>query len=300
MGDLFTGLLRPFRLTKPIRLIEMFGGIGAQAMALERLGIPYEHHVLCDFDAFAVKSYNAVHGTSFKPSDVTKLHAADLRIEGTDKWDYVLTWSFPCQAMSMAGKRAGMVEGSGTTSSLGWEIIRILRECGEDGAMPRVLVMENVPQVHDFKNGREFRRMRDALTELGYANRYKDMNAKDYGVPQNRARCFMVSVLGLGEDEEIRFPEPIPLPKVLKDYAEKSVPDKYCLSDAMLKFFLRHSEESGFTFRPLTAESSVSRTVCARVPDGTTDNYFCDRPVQVGSPPKTEKCGNSPNGRHGA
>lgn len=84
-----------FKITKPVRLIELFAGIGAQAMALKRLGIPFEHHRVIEIDRFAIASYNAIHGTNFEPTDITKVRGVDLGITDIDKYCYILTYSFP-------------------------------------------------------------------------------------------------------------------------------------------------------------------------------------------------------------
>lgn len=118
----------PLRITKPIRLIELFAGIGAQARALELLGVHFEHYRICEFDKYAVASYNAVHGTNFGTSDITKIHAEDLGIVDTDKYTYIMTYSFPCTDLSNAGKMKGMGRGSGTRSGLLWEVERLLDE----------------------------------------------------------------------------------------------------------------------------------------------------------------------------
>ena len=98
----------PLRIdTKPIRLIELFAGIGSQAKALENLGVQFEHYRICEFDRFAVTSYNAVHGTDFVPSDITKIAAADLGIIDTENFWYIMTYSFPCTDLSKAGKKEG-------------------------------------------------------------------------------------------------------------------------------------------------------------------------------------------------
>lgn len=88
--SLFDGA-NPLKVTKPLRLIELFAGIGAQAKALENLGVEFEHYRICEFDKYAVASYNAVHGTEFTTSDITKIHAADLGIVETDKYEYIMT-----------------------------------------------------------------------------------------------------------------------------------------------------------------------------------------------------------------
>ena len=100
------------KIKNPVRLIELFAGIGAQAKALERLGVPFEHYKVVEIDRFAVASYNAIHGTDFQPIDITKITAADLNITETVKWCYILTYSFPCQDLSLAGKQKGMKRGT--------------------------------------------------------------------------------------------------------------------------------------------------------------------------------------------
>lgn len=107
---------QPLKITKPIRLIELFAGIGAQAKALERLGANFERYRICEFDKYAVASYNRIHGTNFETSDITQIKADDLGIVDTDKYCYVVTYSFPCTDLSKAGQQKGMEKGSGTRS----------------------------------------------------------------------------------------------------------------------------------------------------------------------------------------
>lgn len=224
--DFFSvGCNQPYRITKPIRLIELFAGIGSQSKALERLQANFEHYRICEFDKYAVQSYNAIHGTNFEPTDITKITADDLGITETDKYEYIMTYSFPCTDLSVAGKRAGMAKGSGTRSGLLWEVERLLTECKE---LPQVLLMENVPQVinGDFGGWLSF------LESLGYRNYYKVLNAKNFGIPQNRERCFMVSVLG---NYYYDFPKEIPLKLRLKDMLEEKVDEKYYLRAEQLE-----------------------------------------------------------------
>jgi len=210
-----------YKIDKPIRLIEAFAGIGSQAMALKRLGVNFEHYRVIEFDDFAIKSYNSIHGTNFPTMDVTKITAADLGIVDTDKYEYILTYSFCCQDLSLAGKQAGMKRDSGTRSSLLWEIERLLNECTE---LPQILLLENVIQVHSEKNLPDFEEWIQFLRSKGYSNYYGDLNAKDFGVPQNRDRCFMVSMLG---KYDFQFPKTIPLEKVINDVLEEEVPEKF-------------------------------------------------------------------------
>ena len=95
-------------MIKNLRLIELFSGYGSQALALKYLGIPFEHHLICEFDKYAVQSYNEIHDTDFATTDIRNIHAKDMNITDTDKYKYLLTYSFPCTDLSLAGKRAGM------------------------------------------------------------------------------------------------------------------------------------------------------------------------------------------------
>lgn len=228
-------MIMPFVNTKPIRLIELFAGIGSQAMALTRLGLHFEHYKMIEFDKSAVRSYNAVHHTTFAPSDITQIHGSDLGIVDTDEYTYLLTYSFPCQDLSLAGKQKGMRKGDGTRSGLLWEVERILQELD---TLPQVLLMENVTQVHSKKNFHDFEKWLTFLESKGYSNYYQDLNAKDYGVAQNRNRCFMVSILG---NHCFYFPKAKRLDKTVQDYLEKSVDDKYYISDEKIKMFVRES-----------------------------------------------------------
>lgn len=210
-----------YKIKNKVRLIELFSGIGAQAMAMKRLGVPFEHYRSVEFDKYPVASYNAIHGTDFEPMDVTKIKGEDLGIVDVDTFTYLLTYSFPCQDLSVAGKGRGMTKGSGTRSGLLWEVERLLNEVEN---LPQVLLMENVPQVHGKKNIDDFQDWIAFLESKGYTNFWKDLNAKDYGVAQNRNRTFMVSILG---HARYTFPEPIELTKVMKDYLEEEVDEKY-------------------------------------------------------------------------
>lgn len=116
---------------KPIRLIELFAGYGSQALALKRLGVEFESYRVVEFDKYAVRSYNAIHDTNFSVTDIRDVKGADLGIVETDKYNYCMTYSFPCTDLSVAGAQKGMTKGSGTRSGLLWEVERILRELNE-------------------------------------------------------------------------------------------------------------------------------------------------------------------------
>ena len=224
---------QPLRITKPIRLIELFAGIGAQAKALENLGVEFEHYRICEFDRHAVASYNAVHGTEFEVSDITKIHASDVCVCDTDSFTYIMTYSFPCTDLSSAGKMQGMSRGSGTRSGLLWEVERLLKEMDE---LPQILLMENVPEVVSPKNIEDFAEWIRFLDGLGYMSKYKILNAKNFGIPQNRDRCFMISWLG---DFYYDFPAPVPLKLRLMDVLEPEVDESFYLSDEALEGLVR-------------------------------------------------------------
>ena len=160
--------------------------------------------------------------------NIQQVKGADLEIKDTDYFTYLLTYSFPCQDLSLAGKGKGMSDTS-TRSGLLWEVERILTECEHK---PQVLLMENVPQVHSQDNMKDFYKWQVRLEELGYKNYWQDLIATDYGIPQIRNRCFMVSILG---DYSYTFPKPIPLKLKLKDMLETNVDKKYYLTEKMVQ-----------------------------------------------------------------
>lgn len=273
-----------FTTNKRIRLIELFGGIGAQSKALENLGVGFERWRYVEWCYKSIASYKAMHfpedhrdysegisvsdikkfiaesGVSddwnspmgqkkamalsegkarmifndIKAShclpDITKAHASDFAISH-DGFCYVMTYSFPCQDLSIAGKKKGMAKGSGTRSGMLWEVERLLREMKESGKAPDALIMENVPQVtNDSVSWNDWLRF---LESVGYTNKGGVLNAKDFGVPQNRERFFLVSVFGdfaislpsLGVDER----------HCLMDFCEKKAERRFFMTAEQLK-----------------------------------------------------------------
>ena len=266
---------------KPIRLIELFGGIEAQATALHELGVEFEHYKYVDFDKYAVKSANAMYGTNFEPQDITKLTAKDLAIKETDKYTYIMTYSFPCTDLSLAGKGLGMAKGSGTRSGLLWEVERLLNEMTE---LPQVLLMENVPQVHGKKNIDSFNEWQDFLQRKGYKNYCQDLKATDFGIPQSRTRTFMVSLLG---DYHYSFPKGIKLEYLLKDFLESEVDEKYYLSDKLLNYHIKRKNDDGHfgQFNPKFKDDlDIARTIHNTGLNRTDDNFVAEpKLIQVGN-----------------
>ena len=258
--DIFSMQKQKYKINKPIRLIELFAGIGSQAMALRDLREDFDHYRVVEFEKYAIKSYNAIHGTNFEPMDITKVSGSDLGITDTNKYCYIMTYSFPCQDLSVAGKQKGMTKGSGTRSGLLWEVERLLNEVEN---LPQVLLMENVPQVHSKANMPDFQKWIDFLESKGYSNYWQDLNAKNYGVAQNRNRCFMVSILG---DYTYSFPKPIPLQKTMKDYLEDGVDEKYYINNEKAQKLIQKLIDNGTLENTIPTDRQTDRQTCV---DGT-------------------------------
>ena len=214
-----------------LKVLELFAGIGACSKALERLEIPHEIVDAVEIDKFAVASFNAVHGTNFEPQDITKW---DKDIE----CDLIMHGS-PCQDFSVAGKQAGGDKDSGTRSSLMYETLRIVEKL-----KPKYVIWENVKNLISKKHQHNYFAYIKAMVDLGYKSYGRVLNAKEFGVPQNRERVFTVSILGGGD---FKFPEPFPLEKRLKDVLEDEVDEKYYITDAMMDYFMGvNQKESKF------------------------------------------------------
>ena len=202
-----------------LKVVELFAGIGAQAAALNLIGAEWESVGIVEIDPYCVTAYNAIHGTDYKPSDITKVE----RLPDCD----LLTYSFPCTDISNAGKQKGFAEGSGTRSSLLWEVRRLLKAYTENGggSPPKYLLMENVKALVQKKFKPHFNEWLKQLEELGYSTYWQVLNATGYGMPQNRERVIAVSILN--DTEGFAFPKPIPLELKLKDLLEPVVDRKY-------------------------------------------------------------------------
>lgn len=230
--DMFEIMHERFKFDKDeIKLIELFSGIGSQATALKQLSSEYGFTLnvlgVSEIDKYAIKSYNAIHGETHNFGNIMDIE----ELPYTD----ILTYSFPCQDISLAGKQKGFSKGSGTRSGLLWQVERILERQKEIDKLPQVLLMENVRALASVKFVEDFNQWQLKLQELGYTNYWEILNAKDYGIPQNRERVFMVSILG---EYAYNFPKPFPLKLRLKDMLEKDVDVKYYLSDKLLNTFL--------------------------------------------------------------
>lgn len=203
-----------------LKILELFAGIGACSKAFEKLKIPHKIVDAVEIDKYAIASFNAVHGTNFPPQDITKWDK-DVDV------DFILHGS-PCQDFSLAGLQRGGDEGTGTRSSLMYESLRIIKKL-----KPKYVVWENVKNLISDKHVHNFEKYLNAMELLGYENNYKVMNAKDYGIPQNRERVFTVSIRK-DLNKHFVFPLERPLTLKLKDMLEDQVDEKYYLSDRAL------------------------------------------------------------------
>lgn len=250
-----------YAINKPIRLIELFGGIGSQAMALRDMHADFESYRLIEFDKHCISSYNAIHGTSYVPMDIRDVHAADLGIVDKDKYTYMCTYSFPCTDISAIGRMQGMSkvdweQGKSTRSGLLWEVERIMEECSKE-QLPDIMVMENVPLVHSKRNLSDFEAWKGFLRSRGYQSFCADLNAKDFGIPQSRNRCFMVSILA-DRPVKFAFPAAVKLEKSMLDMLEENVEDKYFVNGTKADKLLASLAEKGIIKSESREESSGS------------------------------------------
>lgn len=209
-----------------IKVFEAFAGYGSQCLALKRLSIPYTLVGYSEIDPSAIIAHDALHPGAKNYGDITKIDWQQV-----PSFD-LLTYSFPCTDISAAGQQKGLSKGSGTRSSLLWECERAIRI-----KRPSYLLMENVKALVSKKFIKDFHEWLAILDNLGYVSFSKVINASECGVPQNRERIFVVSIIKDRCETAYHFPSPIPLEKSLADVLDENVPDKYFLSEEMLARF---------------------------------------------------------------
>lgn len=219
-----------------LRVLELFGGIGACSKALSLLKTDFEIVDYVEIDKYAVKSFNAIHNTNFEPQDITQWNK-DIKVD-------LIMHGSPCQDFSLSGKNLGGDEGSGTRSSLMYETIRIVSKL-----KPKYVIWENVKNILSKTHIHNFENYLHKLSELGYTNNYKILNAKDYGIPQNRERVFVVSILG---DETFEFPDKQPLSTKLIDLLETEVDERYYLSDQQIEKIIKGCNKDVFYIKNAT------------------------------------------------
>ena len=232
-----------------LKVLELFGGIGACTKALKRLGVDFSVVDYVEIDKHAVNSYNAMNGTFFKPQNISQW---DKNLE-TD----LIMHGSPCQDFSLAGLQAGGSEGSGTRSSLMWETLRIVKKL-----KPRYVVWENVKNILSSRHKVIFDNYLRIMESLGYDNYYKILNAKDFGIPQNRERVFVVSIR---KDllKDLYPPQRVVLERDITDILDKDVDEKYFLDSNADTLSLFTSTQA----QMITSDGNIYRYIGSKVVD---------------------------------
>lgn len=301
-------------MMRKIRVFEAFAGYGSQLMALKKLGIDCDVVAISEIDRVALIAYDAVHGNknqvpetdtetmieelrkcnvgfdvktgttklpknSVKLKKVYQAHVRSKNLGDISKIDPVsipdhdlFTYSFPCQDISNIGQGRGFSEGQGTRSGLLWECRKVI-----EAKKPEFMLMENVKNIVSKKHLPNFAKWCTWLEEQGYRNYWKVLNANEYGIPQNRERCFMVSVRN---GQEFRFPESMPLEKKLRDLLEAYVDPKFYIPKGTRNYFIRNSfimkkKGNGFKFEPhIGINANMAKCILTRAGQRMTENYI--------------------------
>lgn len=253
-----------------VRIGTLFSGIGAPEQALQRLyPDSYEIVFACEWDKFARQSYKA----NYEIAD-EHFHRDINDMDGTQykgKVDVIVGGS-PCQDFSIAGLRAGI---DGHRGQLIWQYYRIIKEI-----MPPVFIYENVKGMVSDKNGKTLADFLEVFRNLGYGCHAEVVNTKDYGVPQNRERIYIVGFLDYMQYFNFEFAEKQPLKKRLKDMLEDNVDEKYYLSKKIVSCLLRHKEVhkekgNGFSFNPkATSEIDTANCITTKYGNRASDTYI--------------------------
>lgn len=210
-----------------IKVLELFGGIGAIRKALIRLKISHRIIDYVEIDKNCVKSYNILYGSDFKPKSIVDFHTIDEKVD-------LLMHGSPCQDFSRSGLKKGGEKGSGTRSSLLFETVRIIEEIKEK---PKVVLWENVKGVLDKNMRASFFSYLEEMERLGYENKYEVLNAMDFGIPQKRERIFVVSILGKNTFD---FNKLIKIPtRDLSEFLERNVSDLYTVKQESMLCHIR-------------------------------------------------------------
>lgn len=253
-----------------MKVLSLFSGIGAFEKALDRLNIDYELVAFSEIDKYATKSYCAIHGVdeSMNLGDITKVDENSL-----PKDIDLITYGFPCQDISLAGKQKGMFndDGTQTRSGLFFEALRII-----EATKPKIAIAENVKNLTGKKFKEQFELVLKSLEEAGYSNYWKVLNAKDYGIPQNRERVFIISIRK-DIDKGFEFPEPFPLKLRLKDMLDDEVDEKFYLSNKGVNGLL-NAFVDGREHKPnlITNETEYSPTIDTKVGSQTHRSPYID------------------------
>lgn len=253
-----------------MKVLSLFSGIGAFERALENVGITVDLVNYCEIDKYASKAYSLIHNVpeSLNLGDIKTIDTSILPNDID-----LITYGFPCQDISLAGKQKGFEhEGEVTRSGLFFEALRIIED-----TKPKFAIAENVKNLTSKRFAKEFQIVLNSLESAGYSNYWKVLNAKDYGIPQNRERVFIISIRK-DIDKGLKFPEPFPLELRLKDMLEDNVDEKYYLSDKCIAGFNRHAERhkekgNGFGWKH-TDGNIIANTLLASGQCRPSDNFI--------------------------
>lgn len=263
---------------RTIKVGSDFSGVGAFNQALIKLGINYHEVFACDMDKYARKTF--VHNYGEPEYYPTNVYEREIPEESLD----IYMTSPPCQAFSIAGKRLGKEDKRGVLFFNSHEFIKENK--------PRFFIFENVKGLLSDDNGNTFQEWVNMLggksvngvpiifpyeDSVPYHIYWKVLNAKNYGVPQNRERVFIIGIRD-DEDNNFRWPVEIPLQKKLKDVLESEVDEKYFLSEKMVSYFVKNSNDqhekgNGFKFSTIE-KSDTSKAITTKAGQRMDDNFL--------------------------
>lgn len=236
-----------------LKVLELFSGIGACTKALKNLNIEYEIVDSVEIDKYAVKSYNAINGTNFKPQDI-KEWDKDIEVD-------LICHGSPCQDISIIGKQQGADKDSGTRSSLMYETLRIIGK-----TKPKYVIWENVKNLLSKKHFHNLQNYINEMSELGYNSYYDTLKATDFGVPQSRERVFVVSIRKDIDNGNFKFPSPTSKTPHLKDILEDIVDEKYYLSQKGINYVLDINDvQIGTKWEGSTLNGSINKNIAMTI-----------------------------------
>ena len=244
-----------------ISLATLFSGIGAPEFAAREVFDEVETLFACEIDKFARKSYLANHDAPLAFYE----DVCDLDAKAYAEQIDILIGGSPCQDFSIAGQRAGE---DGERGNLIWQFYRILSE-----ARPKVFIYENVKGFLSINSGKSYQRFLDALRGLGYLCHAEILNTKDYGIPQNRVRLYIVGFLDAQEYHSFCI-APKTGCKRLADFLDTSVDEKYFLSDKTLTHFRSNNPKFNGKFEPKNANESIANTLTTKPNHRKTDTFI--------------------------
>ena len=263
-----------------LKILSLFSGIGAFEKALENIDEPFELVNYCEIDKYASKAFSLIHGVDegLNLGDITAIDTHNLPNDID-----VITYGFPCQDISNAGKQKGFTDENGerTRSGLFFEALRIIED-----TKPKFAIAENVKALTGKRFTAEFKIVLDSLNDAGYKNYWAVLNAKDYGIPQNRERVFIISIRN-DINHGFNFPKPYELKLKLKDVLETNVDEKYFLTDEQVKSFMTSTYNQE---KNRLQTNDVCATLCAR-------DYKSPKLIQIGNCKPTKTRANLNQGR---